>query len=1804
MGVFLFAGHALAQVDTGANIVGNSIALGNRDPRTMIATIINVFLGILGIVAIVIVLMGGFKWMTSDGNEEKIAEAKKILVAGLIGMAIVLAAWGIATFVMNQLLGATGGNNASSTASTNATHFGSGSGLGQNCDSNTLQPSCQPGQCDAGLTCSPSSCTCLPGPGASCGSVSNGICSANIQCIDGSKCNNSCVCEACAPGDNSCSPLITCNASNVNGQCLPDSTVCPSGQTCGTDCYCRTGQFGDACDGNSATAVCEADNSKCDKNAGLVCDPANCSCTGSPVITGISPVGGFCVNDINKACNKDADCAGSTCDMETPNGAANNFVTISGYNFGDYVTGSQVSFSDILGRSPSAVNPACGNSWTNTQIITAIPVGAKNGPIKIVNGGITAPGLPNYDLTNDTAGPTFKDFVANSIVRPGICNVNPAAGRYGNSITVNGNNLLAGSEAYFGQYSSAIKAAAAVFNGLSGTVKMPNIAAGATSLFVKNGTTTSNYAAVEKQAEAIVGPAITSFDPQTGKAGQYVTIRGTGFGGQKAGSHVYFQNLATTSEASYDFPSVCLSSLWSDNQIIVKVPQGLSDGPYAIVLKIATWSVSTTPFTFVVNSAAPLLPSLCKIEPNRGPANAAVSVWGEYFGVTPANGTFNNGIPFSGAISNDNGANKVATLVPIQAITGPVKVGSGNSLNFTVGSCTADSDCGGGTPNCCAASTAKAGQCTINKADCFSNILTSVFQWGISSGITCDGLDAAACLKTAGCTQASDGKCAPCSTISDVTSCKGAQNCCLSGTTCGGIDVAAGFSKEVSTGKCVITDCSKINDPYQCRANTQCAWDGTSCGPKDCTKITDPSLCSADIQCAWNGTSCGPKDCTKITDPSLCSANTQCTWNGTSCGPTTDCAAINNSGNKEVDCKNAGTCCLNSDGVCTSGTQLDKNTGVCGYYHTGTNDCHAKCSALSAWSATSTNSLTQAACAEICDNTGEGKACAVKDTAGNNKCDTSICGIKFNCLTATGFPAVDAADCGTCCCSPGAGDTCASINPGLSCYAGKGACSGAGRGLCCGCSNDLSCGAVGSSGCGSDTCCDARPNIESTNPKNGDTNVCRNAAIQISFDSLMDKTTLNSNNISMQLTGQSVCAPVTVALGGVHRPGLIEQIYTAVAALFSDSYHYIACALNFENAAIAGTTGGLNCPVAGTFSVDSTSGKTILTFTPIGVLQANSNYQLTVSGQFDKNDRSIGKAGVLNTKEIGMAASSTSWSFVTMDSNNPTSGLCAVDNVKITPANYLFQSNSNDLNENNIDANVASFDTVADSDKVYTFDAISKSKEILHPVVGYSWNWSKELGKPSGSNQVFTWSSFTHEIGDDYDNKWQLNVISDNIVDDGDNVTAKITFDGIPGNIYNAGAGLSTTTAARVFVCTNPWPPVVNGQWTPMKDAGNCDKLGASCPQFNYQFYYCRDAGDPNSTADDLPALGSEYNANGGKVIRGTTNVCNNNKAIICSSNNDCGGQACVSSILKESYFFYNCATKTIADYPNYNQDCRANFDNGCGGQITNPNPLNCGSGTCSQTTGACTASGLSCQNGEVIVNGSCACPNGMAYNNDLKKCTCGTGTNVCSGAQSCSTKDNNCYDKTGSMTDARDGQIYPWTRIGSQIWMAKNLNYNNGCANVAWTNYKDTGWCGCPSDNLNNCGTYGKLYQWSLTQKNICPAGWSVSTVGDFSTLTSYINSNGFNSGNNAQALKSTTGWDSGTNNFGFNVLPNDYRQDNGTYRSVFKEVVAAFWTSTLVTPTEAHGIFLNNYSNSLEDQQYTSKVTGLSVRCVYNNY
>lgn len=90
--------------------IGGTLGLGSADLKQTVINIIQWFLGLLGLVAIVMILYGGFTWMTAGGNEDKIDTAKQIISAAAIGLVIVLISWAIVTFVIQTTSNVTGGS--------------------------------------------------------------------------------------------------------------------------------------------------------------------------------------------------------------------------------------------------------------------------------------------------------------------------------------------------------------------------------------------------------------------------------------------------------------------------------------------------------------------------------------------------------------------------------------------------------------------------------------------------------------------------------------------------------------------------------------------------------------------------------------------------------------------------------------------------------------------------------------------------------------------------------------------------------------------------------------------------------------------------------------------------------------------------------------------------------------------------------------------------------------------------------------------------------------------------------------------------------------------------------------------------------------------------------------------------------------------------------------------------------------------------------------------------------------------------------------------------------------------------------------------------------------------------------------------------------------------------------------------------------------------------------------------------------------------------------------------------------------
>jgi uncharacterized protein (TIGR02145 family) len=179
-------------------------------------------------------------------------------------------------------------------------------------------------------------------------------------------------------------------------------------------------------------------------------------------------------------------------------------------------------------------------------------------------------------------------------------------------------------------------------------------------------------------------------------------------------------------------------------------------------------------------------------------------------------------------------------------------------------------------------------------------------------------------------------------------------------------------------------------------------------------------------------------------------------------------------------------------------------------------------------------------------------------------------------------------------------------------------------------------------------------------------------------------------------------------------------------------------------------------------------------------------------------------------------------------------------------------------------------------------------------------------------------------------------------------------------------------------------------------------------------------------------------------------------------------------------------------------------------------------------------------------------------------------------------------------MTDIRDNTQYPTVKIGTQCWMATNLNYGN----IVTSNLMQGDNCTfekyCFSDQAPNCSSMGGLYQWDEVMKfettegiqGLCPPAWHVPAESEWTQLFNFYTSNGFA----GSALK-TGGFS------GFNAFLDGVRFDNTNW--YFSNFATFFWSSTAHTPTKAWAHALNNFNPSVSYYP-GNRSNAFFVRCI----
>jgi len=186
---------------------------------------------------------------------------------------------------------------------------------------------------------------------------------------------------------------------------------------------------------------------------------------------------------------------------------------------------------------------------------------------------------------------------------------------------------------------------------------------------------------------------------------------------------------------------------------------------------------------------------------------------------------------------------------------------------------------------------------------------------------------------------------------------------------------------------------------------------------------------------------------------------------------------------------------------------------------------------------------------------------------------------------------------------------------------------------------------------------------------------------------------------------------------------------------------------------------------------------------------------------------------------------------------------------------------------------------------------------------------------------------------------------------------------------------------------------------------------------------------------------------------------------------------------------------------------------------------------------------------------------------------------------------------KNDIFVDSRDGKKYKAVKIGSQTWMAENLNYNA----------KESK---CYDNKPENCDKYGRLYDWGVA-KNVCPSGWHLPSNDEWDILYRYADGTSgtespYESETAGRYLKSKNGWNdyegrtgNGEDKFAFSAIPGGSGYSYGVFYDIGYD--GYWWSADEYVNYNAYSRRIYYY-NDYAIWYYGDKSFLHSVRCVKN--
>jgi uncharacterized protein (TIGR02145 family) len=187
------------------------------------------------------------------------------------------------------------------------------------------------------------------------------------------------------------------------------------------------------------------------------------------------------------------------------------------------------------------------------------------------------------------------------------------------------------------------------------------------------------------------------------------------------------------------------------------------------------------------------------------------------------------------------------------------------------------------------------------------------------------------------------------------------------------------------------------------------------------------------------------------------------------------------------------------------------------------------------------------------------------------------------------------------------------------------------------------------------------------------------------------------------------------------------------------------------------------------------------------------------------------------------------------------------------------------------------------------------------------------------------------------------------------------------------------------------------------------------------------------------------------------------------------------------------------------------------------------------------------------------------------------TGVIVCNSASG---------QEKGTFVDERDGKIYGWVKIGTQVWMSSNLNF------------KSPSGCWGYNNNPANADLYGWLYDWK-TANNVCPKGWHLPADSEWTILVNFLG--GDKSAGARLKEPGKAHWFGPNEAFetpsGFSAFGGGYRADEKNYIDIGK--LGYYWASTVCE--ETYGFYrCMNFSSANVFKYCGNQTYAFSVRCI----